>query len=232
MRKQDFIEKLVENENSAFTETDIASLEAMPEDFLKRLYLSLILPLRQSGLSDEGKVKQTESVQNNAIPTKDDLEISRLKRSLLEVQAKLNALRQEEKEVIKVLSTHGVTAKSILNASMTEADLDVFVHNSQNPIAQIIREALVTRNQQRQMMIDKIVMNSGGLYTAEELMPKTSEELQKLEQLSIHNVSAPEMTNPPLNWVGAGIADMNVMNLGVDYGDPLLLPTTWEDKMF
>ncbi|MDR3197961.1 MAG: hypothetical protein LBU34_08860 [Planctomycetaceae bacterium] len=236
MKKQELIEKVVQNENSAFTELDESSLSAMPEDFLKRLYLSLVPPSRQSAPVKDTAL-QTDAVQNtvaqNAVPTKEDLEISKLKRALLEVQAKLNALRHEEKDVIKTLSSYGITVKSVFNESVTnitEADIEVFVHNSKNPIAQIIREALDTRNQQRQVMVEAIVMNSGGLYTAEELMTKTSEELDKLSQLSARRMPDPEMTNPPLNWQGAGIADMSVTNLGVDYGSPLALPTTWDEK--
>ncbi|MDR2116767.1 MAG: hypothetical protein LBP87_10360 [Planctomycetaceae bacterium] len=237
MEKQELLAKIIENENSAFTDSDSPSLSELPDDFLKRLYLCLIQPAQSVTVKSNtdvpvknNTVEQTDTVQNAPL-TKEDLEISKWKKALLEVQAKLNALRQEEKILLKSLASYGVTAKSIFNASaldLTEADIDVFVQNSQNPIAQIMREAITIRNQQRQTLIDAIVTNSGGLYTVEELMDKGSDELQKLSHLSARRIPEPEMMNPPLNWQGAGIADMSVTNLGVDYGDPLQLPSTWE----
>jgi hypothetical protein len=246
MKKQEIVEKIIENENSAFTKTDLADLSAMPDDFLKRLYLSVFSPSAgqsvtqtvTKSISTEGgtdipvnnDTEQKNTVQN-APPTKEELEVQQWKRDLLTVQAKINALRQEEKVLLKSLATYGVSVKSIFNISaldLTEADIDIFVHESKNPIAQIMREAITVRNQQRQTFVASIVANSGGLYTAEELMDKSSDELQKLSALSSRRMPEPEMTNHSLNWQGAGIADMSITNLGVDYGAPLELPSTWQ----
>jgi hypothetical protein len=238
MTKDELVTKLIEKENSAFTESDKSDLSGMPEDFLKRLYLSLLQPSSSHSVSVSNRTdisiqnetsEQGDGVQN-APPTKEDLEVQKWKRALMEVQAKVNSLRQEEKVLLKSLHAYGVSAKSVFNISaldLTEADIDIFVRNSQNPIAQMMREAITIRNQQRQTLVDSIVMNSGGLYTSEELLNKNSDELRKLSELSNRRVSEPEMTSASFNWQGAGIADMSVMNLG-DYGDPLALPSTLE----
>jgi hypothetical protein len=240
MTKEELIAKVIENENSAFTELDASNLSAMSEDCLKRLYLSLVsLPAthhsvsvkNNAGVSIDNETLEHEENVKNEPPTKEDIDVQKWKRSLLEVQAKVNALRQEEQVLLKSLSGRGVSARSVFNIlslDLTESDIDIFVQNSRNPNAEILREAISIRNQQRQSLIDSIVMNSGGLYTVEELRNKNSDELQKLSELSSRRVSEPEMTtNTSFNWQGAGIADLSVTNLG-SYGDPLALPSTWE----
>jgi hypothetical protein len=235
--KDELVTKVIEKENSAFTDSDKSDLLNMPEDFLKRLYISLLQPTSAHSVSVSNNAdvsgkdetsQQTENVKNES-PTKEDLEIQKWKRDLLEVQAKVSALRQEEKALLKSLGGYGISAKSVFNGALdlTESDIDLFVSNSQSPIAEIMREAIVTRNQQRQRLIDSIIVNSGGLYTVEELSNKNSDELQKLSELSSRRAPEPEMTNLPLNWQGAGIADLTITNLG-NYGDPLALPSTWE----
>ena len=180
-------------------------------------------------VSVKNETLQSEDVKKD-IPTKEDLEVQKWKRALLEVQAKVNTLRKEEKQLLKSLSSYGIPAASVFNVSaldLTESEIDIFVQNSQSPIAHVMREAIATRNQQRQTLIDSIVMNSGGLYTVEELVNKSSDELNKLSELSNRRMSEPEMESASFNWQGAGIADMTVTNLG-NYGDPLQLPSTWE----
>jgi hypothetical protein len=242
MIKQELVDKIIEHENSAFTKSDSGDLSAMPNDFLKRLYLSLIQPsvgqsvtssvsTQNIDVSVKNDTEHQEDTVKNAPPTKEELDVMQWKRDLLSVQAKINALRQEEKMLLKSLATYGVSAKSIFNiaaSDLTEAEIDIFVQNSKHPLAHIMREAITIRNQQRQTLVDSIVVNSGGLYTAEELMDKDSDELQKLSDLSSRRTSEPEMVNIPLNWSGAGIADMTVANLGIDYGAALPLPNTWE----
>jgi hypothetical protein len=222
MNKSELIAKLLHNENSAFTDTDENKLAALSDDMLKRLYLSATTQPANSGTPVTVPVTNTASAQVNA-------RINELKQSLLTVQSNLRAEINKEKKVLMELEAEGIKAKPIMNEAIANTDIEQFVQNSQSPVASVLREALEERNKNRQALIEVIVTNSDGLYANEELVCKTTDELQKLAALSSKQTGQPVATNVSnesvLNWQGAGIGNLSIVN---DDFAPLNTMSTWD----
>jgi hypothetical protein len=224
MDKNELITKLVQNVNSAFTDSDADEFAAMSEDMLKRLYLSVINTPVQTVVKDAQK-----PIENANEKTEVQETVRKLKESLLTVQASIQNSLAAEQKIINELVTYGVTtAKSVINESMI--DFDSFVQNSTSPVAQVMREALDVWNNSRQTLINTIVTNS--LFSPEELEKETTEKLKKLASLANkQGVDNKQMSvrdnNPVFNWQGAGISNLPIVNDTFDTS-PLLIPSTWE----
>ena len=236
MKKNELIDKLVQNDNSAFLEDDIEQLKSLSTDMLKRICLSV---MKATG---EGTVKQEPaSVENSQIDAKVADEILTTREALKSVQQQIYELRAAEAKILDELYRLGSNEQSIFNAdkvAISEDDIATFVKNSKSEIAEVLREALELRNRGREDLIVQVITNSGGLFSKEDLRHKTSEELKKLAALSgggIQNYSQ-SMGGAHLdydgtgsavaNWEGAGIGNVPIRN-EVGGGEPLGLMSTF-----
>ena len=228
MERKEIIDRLIQNENSVYTEADIELLNAMPEDFLKRTYLSAI-----------GNIAANKS--NTSVANSSDEQFQRAvsagTQALKNVQKKIFELRATESQMLEELSGLGIAEKSIFNvdySTISESDIDAFVQNSHSPVAQVLREALEIRNRGRVELISQVIANSHGLFTEEDLRHKTAEELHKLAALSggpAQQYGAPPMQfdSPGMNWQGAGMGNIPITNEAAG-GEPLGLPSTFTPK--
>jgi hypothetical protein len=224
MTKNELVAKIIQNENSAFTESDEPELLALSEDVLKRLCLSAIQkPVQNTALPN------TQHVEN--VAQADSPKVQQLKEALVAIQANIRDTLNKEAATITELAKLGIKTKAVQNAAtLTDADITSFVQTAQTPLAQVLREAVEERNKNRQALIDRIVTNSDGLFAANELLSKTTDELHKLATLSVkQNAAQPQNianTAAVFNWQGAGINDLQVVN-AADV-EPLVAPGTWD----
>ncbi|MDR2170677.1 MAG: hypothetical protein LBP59_11085 [Planctomycetaceae bacterium] len=231
MNKNELISKLTQNDETAFTEADSKELDALSEDLLKRLCLSTIQQSPASKTVNNVNATNNANKQSATVTNQqqNNNKLRELKESLLAIQSTIQNNLNTEKKLLSELSAFGVTSKSVVNESMI--DFDSFVHNSTSPVAQVIREALEVRNHNRQALIDSIVTNSGGLFDVVELENESTEKLQKLAAMATkqsNQITVNEnLSSPPLNWQGAGVGDLSIINDANDT-EPLLIPSTWE----
>ena len=231
MDKKTLIDKLIQNENSPYSEADIEHLNSLPDDLLKRTYLAIAAPPANTPSS---KKREGQSV-NNMTDEQVEKAITASKQSLKTVQKQIFELRATEAKVLDDLGKLGASETSIFNvdySTISDADIELFVQNSQSEVAQVLREALEIRNQGRIELMTQVIANSGGLFTEEDLQYKSSEELQKLATLANNSVQygAPPMALPPVNnppnWQGAGMGNALIMN-EAGGGEPLELPKSF-----
>jgi hypothetical protein len=229
MDKKELIDKLIQNENSPYSEADIEHLSTLPDDILKRTFLAIATPPAKSSKKNEGK-----SI-NNATDEQVEKAISASRQSLKTVQKQIFELRAAEAKVLDDLSKLGSGDKSIFNvdySAISESDIELFVQNSQSEVAQVLREALELRNHGRIELMTQVITNSGGLFSEEDLQFKSSEELRKLAALSCNSAQhgALPMTLPQVNgvqnWQGAGMGNALIVN-EAGGGEPLGLPSTF-----
>jgi len=235
MERKELISTLIANEHSAFSEADIEILDGMPDDMLKRIFLST------SAAGNSFAPKKADVVVNNQ---EEDEQIQKAiasgMQSLKKVQKQIFELRATESKVLDDLHRLGANEQSIFNVdyqSISEADINLFVQNSQSDVAQVLREALELRNRGRVELIAQVITNSNGLFTEEDLHYKTSEELQKLATLAggsggnaqrLGAIPAPMLVDGVVqNWRGAGMGNIPIMN-EASGGEPLGLPSTFD----
>jgi hypothetical protein len=164
--------------------------------------------------------------------------IANATQSLKKVQKQIFELRAAESKVLDDLHKLGANEQSIFNVdyqAISEADINLFVQNSQSDVAQVLREALEIRNQGRVDLIAQVITNSNGLFSEEDLHYKTLEELQKLATLAggssgnsrqLGALPAPMLVDGIVqNWRGAGMGNIPVMN-EASGGEPLGLMST------
>jgi len=235
MNKKELIERLIQNENSPYSEVDVKELNALTDDMLRKIVLS-IPPVNNT------------TVQQRDVPVKNDDadELSRKaimasQQALKKVQKQIYELRVAESKVLDDLDALGATEKSIFNidhSKISDEDIHLFVQNSQSEVAQVLREALELRNHGRIELVAQVIANSGGLFSEDDLRCKTSEELRKLAALAGGNTQQAsfgfhgampmqlrDRDGGAMDWRGAGIGNIPIMN-EVGGGAPLNLPTT------
>lgn len=235
MERKELIHKLISNEHSAFSEADLDILNGMSDDILKRIFLST------SAAGSSFAPKKTDAAVSNQV-TDEQVQkaITACMQTLKKVQKQIFELRAAESKVLDDLSKLGANEKSIFNvdySTISEADINLFVQNSQSDAAQVLREALEIRNRGRADLISQVITNSNGLFTEEDLLYKTLEELQKLATLAGGSGNVQQLGALPapliqpngsvLNWQGAGIGNIPIVN-EAGGGEPLGLLSTFD----
>jgi hypothetical protein len=239
MERKELINRLITNEHSAFSDTDIEILEGMPDDMLKRIFLST------SAAGNSFAPKRADvAVNNHEADEQVQKAVANCMQSLKKVQKQIFELRASESKILDDLNKLGSNEKSIFNVdyqAISEADINLFVQNSQSDVAQVLREALEIRNRGRVDLIAQVISNSNGLFSEEDLHYKTLDELQKLATLAGGNshsgggnaqrlgaLPAPLLVGSTVqNWRGAGMGNIPIANEATG-GEPLGLLSTFD----
>jgi hypothetical protein len=134
-----------------------------------------------------------------------------------ETQTQIKSLLEEEHRLQQELLQLGIESKSVLDECVpvfnqqqsvqqpmviTDEMVNQYVREQKTTLAKMLYEGVVVREESRKSAVDIIVKNSNGIYTADELMEKPTNDLNKLAQLL--KVAIPQQQT---TWTGAGFVD-------------------------
>jgi hypothetical protein len=227
MSKQELIQTIISLPSSAFSEKDRGAMEVLPEDVLHRMYMSMSMP----------------EVPAPAAPRENTGE---LLEELAEVQDDLKYCIQTEGDLLRRLNAAGVAKTSVIpkpqvhtvntaavsqNPQLNDMLVKRYLETQRTPLTAVVQEGLTARNEIRQQAIETIVTNAAGVYSHEDLMQMSSNQLNKLSSALATKRAANPISDFTLNGLANGYTPVVPNNThhggGVISEDPLEVPRLW-----
>ena len=198
------IDQIVNHPNSTFAPESASELEMLSESVLRQILLGL-------ATVPEKDTQTTNSSANSE-------ELQNLLEDLRLCQEDLQNAVKAETQILASLQKFGVKRPSVLsynttNATVSEGAIQKYLQTTVTPFTVVLNEGIVARRELRSKAINNILLNTSGVYTADDLDRMPSVDLNKLSEALRVRTS----TTPQPDYSAMTVAD-NSRNLGGIFG--------------